>query len=78
MRDEATRVFEDVLGDEATATPEKRRVALKARAAVYEQAREYDRADADYSAALALQPADTVDYIDRGFFRLPTGPVADQ
>jgi tetratricopeptide (TPR) repeat protein len=77
MRDEAARVFEDMLGDESTATPAKRRIALKARAWVYEQAREYDRAEADYSAALALVPADTTDYVDRGYFRLRQRRYAD-
>jgi tetratricopeptide (TPR) repeat protein len=77
LRDEATRVYEEALGDEAEATPAKRRVALKSRAFVYEQIKEYDRAEADLSAALAIEPADIADYLDRGYFRLRMGRYAD-
>lgn len=77
MRDEATRVYEEFIGDEATAPPFKRRIALKARASVYELAKDYDRADADYSAALAIEPAEAVDYLDRGYFRLRQARYTD-
>ena len=77
QRDEATRVYEEALGEEFDGNPAKQRVALKSRAAVYEQLRQYDRAEADYSAALALDPADPADYLDRGYFRLRMGRSAD-
>jgi tetratricopeptide (TPR) repeat protein len=77
QRDEATRVYEEVLGEELDPTPAKRRVALKSRAAVYEKVNQTDRAEADYTAALALDPADPADYIDRGYFRLRMGRYAD-
>ncbi|MDQ2080756.1 tetratricopeptide repeat protein [Xanthobacteraceae bacterium Astr-EGSB] len=77
QRDEATRVYDEVLGEELDPTPAKRRVALKSRAAVYEKVNQNDRAEADYSAALALEPADPTDYIDRGYFRLRMGRYVD-
>ena len=77
QRDEATRVYEELLGEELDPTPAKRRVALKSRAAVYEKLGQHDRAEADYSAALALDPADPNDYIDRGYFRLRMGRYVD-
>jgi tetratricopeptide (TPR) repeat protein len=77
QRDEATRVYEEVLGEELDPAPAKRRVALKSRAAVYEKVGQNDRAEADYSAALALDPADPADYIDRGYFRLRMGRYVD-
>jgi tetratricopeptide (TPR) repeat protein len=76
-RDEATRVYEEVLGGDLDAPPAKRRIALKSRAAVYEQVKQYDRADADFGAALALEPSDPSDYLDRGYFRLRLGRYAD-
>lgn len=76
-RDEANRVYEEIIGEAAEVPPAKRRIALKSRAAVYEQFKEYERAEADYDAALALVPADPADHLDRGYFRLRMGRYGD-
>jgi tetratricopeptide (TPR) repeat protein len=77
VNEEARKAYESVLGDEADATPERRRIALKSRAWVHEQANELDRAEADYTAALRMEPADVGDYADRGYFYLRTGRYGD-
>jgi tetratricopeptide (TPR) repeat protein len=65
--------YEEMLGDFATNPTDKRRVALKSRAFVYEQAQEFDRAEADYTASTKLEPASAADFGDRGYFYLRTG-----
>jgi tetratricopeptide (TPR) repeat protein len=63
--------------DEADLSPDQRRMSLKGRAAVYEQAKEFDRAEADLTAALATEPFDPANYIDRGYFYLRCGRYAE-
>lgn len=65
--------YEEMLGDFATNPVDKRRVALKSRAFVFEQARELDRAEADYTAATKLEPVAAADFADRGYFYLRSG-----
>lgn len=65
-----TKAYDQALAQDATLSPEKRRTVLKARASVFEMAREYDRAEADLTAALQVEPSNPSDYVDRGYFYL--------
>lgn len=47
-----------------------RRVVLRTRAAVYEKVADFERAEADFTAALSLSPSDPTPYLDRGYFYL--------
>jgi len=72
-----TKPYDEVLSQEIVAAPEKRRLNFKARASVYEMAREYDRAEADLNAAMKIDPADPADFVDRGYFYLRRGRYND-
>lgn len=74
---DAVSKFDQALAPEADASPDMRRMSLTGRAAVYEQAKEFDRALVDYTAALKIEPFDPGPYIDRGYFYLRTGHYAE-
>jgi tetratricopeptide (TPR) repeat protein len=75
--DDLTKSYDQTLSQGAAAQPEQRRMALRARASVYESAKEYDRAEADLTTALRMQPADAGDYAERGYFYLRRGRYTD-
>jgi tetratricopeptide (TPR) repeat protein len=63
----AVDLYTEGLGD--TSHPAKaRRNLLRQRAFAYEDLHQYDRAEADYDAALAIEPVDPDFYAKRGFY----------
>lgn len=56
---------------------DQRRLALRKRAEAFEVARLYDKAEADLTAALAVEPTDASILIDRGYFYMRRGRYAD-
>lgn len=68
--DESTKQYDQALAKDADVSPQKRRMALKGRAAVFEMAKEFDRAEADLTMAIQMEPPDPSDYVDRGYFYL--------
>jgi tetratricopeptide (TPR) repeat protein len=63
----AVDLYTEGLGD--TSHPAKaRRNLLRQRAFAYEDLHQYDRAEADYDAALAIEPVDPDYYAKRGFY----------
>ena len=75
--DESTKLYDEALTQSADLTPQKRRMALKGRASVFEMAKEFDRAEADLTTALKIEPLETNDYVDRGYFYLRRSRYAE-
>ena len=62
----AIELYTKGIGDEKT--PNLIRQLLRARAFAYEDARQYDQAEADYDAMLKIEPLDPDYYAKRGFY----------
>ena len=79
QRAEAERLFEVALTSYAQAlqisgdTPQAQRMLLKKRAALYEQIKMFEKAEADLTAAFKVQPFDPKVYAERGYFYLRRG-----
>jgi tetratricopeptide (TPR) repeat protein len=65
----AIDLYNEAMG-QATRSVENLRVLLKKRAAVFEMVRQNAKAEADFTAALNVQPVDPALYADRGYFYL--------
>lgn len=83
QRAEAERLFEVALTSYAQAlqisgdTPQAQRMLLNKRAALYEQIKMYEKAEADLTAAFKVQPFDPKVYADRGYFYLRRGRLKE-
>jgi tetratricopeptide (TPR) repeat protein len=83
QRAESDKAFDDALKSYAIAlhitadTPQAKRMVLKKRAALYEQIKMLDLAEADLTAAFKIEPFDAKVYADRGYFYLRQGRHKD-
>lgn len=80
---ESERLFELALGNYGEAmglsrdTPAGMRLILKKRAALFEQIDMMDRAEADLSSAINMQPFDPKALADRGYFYIRRNRISD-
>jgi Flp pilus assembly protein TadD len=83
QRAESERLFELALGNYGEAmglsrdTPAGTRLILKKRAALFEQIDMMDRAEADLSSAVNMQPFDPKALADRGYFYIRRNRISD-
>lgn len=70
--DAALRTYANALQMSAD-SPQAKRLVLRKRAALYEQIKMFDLAEADLTATFKIQPFDPKVYADRGYFYLRRG-----
>jgi tetratricopeptide (TPR) repeat protein len=74
--DNAVKFYNQALGTADEAKVGKREL-LTRRATLYEQIAEFEKAEADLTAALSVEPVDPLAYADRGYFYFRRNRYAD-